>query len=176
MVCNGNAKSMQRNQEQSVDAKDTCRNNRPTYMHRNVEKSVKTFYYRQDSFRVLETWPAVSPSERKPAPAGTFSQRHDPAEASSVHRYGFQTLRTQSHDTQHQETAVAPPTGHKSLSRPVSLNSPRRITRRRETSAGLGITVGRFGHGVARSIESVRGLRLSLVPGPGPCKCFLQWM
>jgi hypothetical protein len=159
-----------------LDARDTPENNRTTYMHRSVEKTMETSNCRNESYRALLTTPAVTPAERLQAPAGTLPQRHDPAEASSVFRAAFQTLCTHLHDKHYRETAVAPPTGHKSLSRTVSVRSPRRITRRRNSSAGLGNLVGRIGNGVARSIESVRGLRLSLVPGPGSCKNLLQRM
>ncbi len=34
----------------------------------------------------------------------------------------------------------------------------------------------RIRHGIARAIEDLRGLRLSLVPGPDPRECLLQGM
>jgi hypothetical protein len=77
----------------------------------------------------------------------------------------FQNLRAMSMTKNERRQAAIPHQDTRNLSSPAWFSSPRRKTVSKRNRRVMS-EIRRFSHGIARAIESLRGVRLSLVPRP----------
>ena len=85
----------------------------------------------------------------------------------------FQDLRAMSMTINRRTRVANPHQDHRILSSLAWFSAPHRTITSKTKICWEKREIRRSSHGIARALEDLRGVRLSLVPGPGPGECLL---